>query len=162
LDAVALTIVLASGMTALDLCASALWFWVCPEATRYADLDELRRNAKAAGVTVPAPLNLWLFDTRTDVRYGYLREFRHSQIHRMIRQDVVVSDVGVGAAPPAIVTVGSDPGHPATRGRGGLLRRVAEFVPERGRRSGRCSRDPRRRPVPTVAAGLWDVGLWSL
>ena len=85
------------------------------------------------GIPHAAPFATWLQQTKGSHRYGPVRDFRHSQIHRTIRQDAKVLGAGVGATPTGVTTSGPDPAKPATHERGALIRDVADFVPERWR-----------------------------
>jgi hypothetical protein len=129
LETATLTIVLASAMTALDLCAAALWFWIAPATSTYADLDDIRQRARAADIDIPPGFDGWLQKTKGDNRYSYLRAFRHSHIHRLIRQDASVVTYDFGMA--RLLTIGADPAKPTTHERSQLLEEVANFVPER-------------------------------
>jgi hypothetical protein len=133
-----LTVVLASALTTLDLCASALWFWIRPATTEHVDLGNVREHAKRAKVAIPAPFGDWLQHTYGSHQYKPIEEFRHAHIHRTVREDATVRTNVVRLGPDGTPlgvnvtrTVGANPARPPTHERRELLRQVAEFVPER-------------------------------
>jgi len=131
LETATLTTVLASALTALDLCATAMWFWVNSAATDYVSLAEVQRKAADIGLTIPSKLQDWLNLTRGSHRYAPIKAFRDSQIHRIVRQDVTVGNTGLGRMATGITSVGADPAKPTTHDRAALVEEVADFVLER-------------------------------
>jgi hypothetical protein len=130
-----LTLVLASAVTALDLCAAALWLWVNPKARRYADVENVQAAAEDANLVIPDPLLSWLHRTKGSHPYRPVKQFRDAQIHRTVRQDAhvtVVDAIGPGETSVQVSrSVSADPSKLPTHERGELLDQVATFVLER-------------------------------
>jgi hypothetical protein len=70
------------------------------------DLGEVRQRATDAGVAIPVPFSEWPQRTRGSHRYAPIEEFRHAQVHRLVRQDATIH---LGGTPRVTVRVGADP-----------------------------------------------------
>jgi hypothetical protein len=163
LETATMTLVLASAVTALDHCASAIWLWVNPSAKDYADVERVQERAEDANIVLPTPLLDWVHRTKGDAGYRPLKRFRNGQVHGLVRQDVrvfpqtataVAQALGAGDTlqppveqpPPrrAEVTIGADPTKPTTHQRGDLISDVPPFALARWRAFWRLFLEPEK------------------
>lgn len=111
-DTAGKTLVFGAGMTALDLCASALLHWQGATPHPGKDFDMNSLSSPPPGIELPDWGREWKDETKTSHNWQSLKDYRDAQLHRMIRQSVTVH------VPPIVLVWPPDAQMSGAPGRG--------------------------------------------